>query len=150
MAMTQENRDGESRVYDGRIFDSPLVVPGYIENEPERYVAEKPYDLTRFEYSILRKPYTADFWFNIISGGTAGLVVSVIGKSITALIAQKQPTLENWEIVAILAGIIISLVLKYFIKSEDDKEKIKLMKVVDSHFEQNRPRHLHLTKGERK
>ena len=73
--MNKETKNKEPKVYDGRTFDSPLVVPGYIDDEPERYIAEKPFDLTRFEYSILRKPYKADFWFNIISGGTAGLFV---------------------------------------------------------------------------
>lgn len=147
--MNEKTDIEESTVYEGRTFDSPLVVPGYIEDEPERYVAEKPFDLTRFEYSILKKPYKADFWFNIISGGTAGLVVSVMGKSIAALIAKQTPTLEPWEIVAIISGVLISLAFKYAIKSDDDKEKNKLMKVIDNHFEQNKPRHLHLTKGEK-
>lgn len=148
--MNEKTNSEESMVYEGRTFDSPLVVPGYIEDEPERYVAEKPFDLTRFEYSILKKPYKADFWFNIISGGIAGLVVSVLGKSIAALIGKQTPILETWEIVAIISGVLISLAFKYAIKSDDDKEKDKLMKVVDSHFEQNKPRHLHLTKGEKR
>ena len=65
--------EGKQEYVEGKQFDSPLILPGVIEEEPERYVAEKPYDLTRFEYSILKKPYLADFWFNIVSGGTAGL-----------------------------------------------------------------------------
>ena len=148
--MTDEMKIKEPKTHDGRTFDAPLVVPGYIENEPERYVAEKPFDLTRYEYSILRKPYHADFWFNLASGATAGLILSVIGKSIAALIAKQTPKLEIWEIVAIAAGVIVSLVFKFAFRSKDDKDKEKLVKVVDVYFEQNKPRHLHLTKGDQK
>jgi hypothetical protein len=40
--------------------------------------------------------------------------------------------------------------LKKKFKSYDDIEKEKLMSVIDSHFEQNKPRHLHLTKGRKR
>lgn len=142
-----EDQDEKSHSYEGRTFDEPLIVPGHIDSEPERYIAEKPFDLTRFEYSILRKPYTAEFWFTLVAGATGGVAISVIGKAITALIAKQTPSLELWEIITILLGIILSFLLNKKFKSDYDIEKNKLMSVIDSHFEQNKPRHLHLTKG---
>lgn len=131
----------------GKEFDEPLIMTGTIEAEPVRYVAEKPYDLTRFEYSIVKKPYIADFWFNIVAGGSGGLVISVMGKAITALIDKQEPTLEIWEIIAVVIGIALSVILKLCCKSDDDKEKDKLMNVINDHFSTNKPRRLHLTNG---
>ncbi len=131
------------------MFDEPLILPGHIDSEPERYIAEKPFDLTRFEYSILRKSNAVDFRFALVSGATAGVVLSVICKSIAALIAKQNPTLEIWEVIAVIVGGILSYMLKCKLKSEEDKEKYKLISVIDNHFEQNKPRHLHLTKGGR-
>lgn len=148
--MSKESDEEKSESYEGRTFDEPLILPGHIDSEPERYIAEKPFDLTRFEYSILRKPYAADFWFVLVSGATAGVVLSVIGKSIAALIAKANPALEMWEFIAVIIGIVLSYISKYKFRSLDDKEKDKLMSVIDNHFEQNRPRHLHLTKGRRR
>ncbi|MGG1354691.1 hypothetical protein ABE212_07885 [Psychrobacter pacificensis] len=134
----------------GKEFDEPLIISGKIEAEPERYVAEKPYDLTRYEYSIVKKKYQADFWLNIISGGTAGLFISVAGKIITALLDKQKPILEVWEIIAVIIGIVLAFVIKIFLKSDDDKEKDKLIGIIDDHFSKNKPRRLHLTNGEEK
>ncbi|GHB00523.1 hypothetical protein ACFFLG_02325 [Shewanella indica] len=147
--MSKELEDTKSQSYEGRMFDEPLILPGHIDSEPERYIAEKPFDLTRFEYSILRKSNAVDFRFALVSGATAGVVLSVICKSIAALIAKQNPTLEIWEVIAVIVGGILSYMLKCKLKSEEDKEKYKLISVIDNHFEQNKPRHLHLTKGGR-
>lgn len=148
--MSKEQEDDISKSYQGRTFDAPLIVPGHIDSEPERYIAEKPFDLTRFEYSILRKPYNADFRFALVSGATAGVFLSIVGKTIAALIVKQSPTFEIWEVIAFIVGCIASWAFKSKFKSEDDREKDKLMSVIDSHFEQNRPRHLHLTQGRKK
>lgn len=145
-----ENEEEKTQSYEGRTFDEPLIVPGHIDAEPERYIAEKPFDLTRFEYSVLKKPYTAEFWFTLVAGATVGVVISIIGKTTTALVAKQSPSLESWEIITVLIGVVVAVVLKKCLKSEDDQEKDKLMRVIDSHFEQNRPRHLHLTKGRKR
>ncbi|EOE6195880.1 hypothetical protein ACKOZB_004647, partial [Vibrio parahaemolyticus] len=131
----------------GEEFDTPLIMKGGIEYEPERYVAEKPYDLTRYEFSILKKSSGSEMWFNLIAGGTAGVVVSVIGKTIASLIDKKDPSLATWEIVAVIVGIGISILVKNKIKSDDEKEKEQLLSIVDTHFAQNRKRRLHLTQG---
>jgi len=43
----------ETRVISGQEFDTPLIFKGSISDEPERYVAEKPYELTKYEFIIL-------------------------------------------------------------------------------------------------
>ncbi|HIF9187354.1 hypothetical protein [Photobacterium damselae] len=87
-------------------------------------------------------------WFNLIAGGTAGVFVSVIGKTIASLIDKKDPSLATWEIVAVVVGIGISIVVKKKIKSDEEKEKEQLLSIVETHFAQNRKRRLHLTQGE--
>ncbi|MEZ9042849.1 hypothetical protein [Vibrio sp. 10N.247.311.47] len=131
----------------GEEFDTPLIMEGGIEYEPERYVAEKPYDLTRYEFSILKKPSGSEMWFNLAAGGTAGIVISVIGKTVASLIDKKDPSLATWEIVAVVIGIGISILIKKMFKSDDEVEKNQLLEVVDTHFTQNRKRRLHLTQG---
>lgn len=140
------DNSNESHI-EGQQFDSPLIMNGAIDHEPQRYVAEKPYDLTRYEYSILKRPYSAEFWFNIVAGGTAGIVISVVGKSISALVDKQDPSLANWEIVAVGVGVFLSVIIKKYLQSTDDKERNQLMDVVDNHFTENKPRRLHLTKG---
>jgi len=132
---------------EGQRFDSPLIMLGDIDHEPQTYVAEKPYDLTRYEYSILKRPSSAEFWFNLVAGGTAGIVISVVGKLISALVDKQEPSLENWEVVAVLVGFFISAGISKLFKSTDDKERFQLIDVVDNHFNTNKPRRLHLTKG---
>ncbi|MDD1783437.1 hypothetical protein LRP49_19885 [Enterovibrio sp. ZSDZ35] len=131
----------------GETFDTPLIMEGGIDYEPERYVAEKPYDLTRYEFSILKKSSSSETWFNLIAGGTAGVVITVAGKTIASLIDKKDPSLATWEIVAVVVGIGISILVKKKIKSDDEKEKEQLLSVVDAHFTQNRKRRVHLTQG---
>lgn len=145
-----EDKEEKLHSYEGRTFAEPLIVPGHIDTEPERYIAEKPFDLTKFEYSILRKPYMAEFWFTLAAGATGGVVISVVGKSMTALIAKQNPSLELWEIITVALGVALSLWFKKKFNSDNDLEKNRLMSVIDRHFEQNRPRHLHLTKGKRR
>lgn len=145
--MTEETITSDSHHVNGGEFDTPLIMKGEIEHEPERYVAEKPYDLTRYEFSILRKPSSSDVWFNLVAGGTAGIVVSVVGKTIASLIDKKDPSLATWEIVAVVIGIGASILVKKVIKSDDQKEKEELLSIVDTHFSQNRKRRLHLTQG---
>ena len=97
--------DTKNKTVSGKEYDSPIILPGSPDIEPQLYVAEKPYDLTQFEYSILKRNFSGDFWCNIFAGATAGLAISVLAKAITALLSKKNPELETWEIVAIIMGI---------------------------------------------
>lgn len=143
--MTEQNR-----VIEGERFDKPLVMAGAIDAEPERYIAEKPYELTKYEFSIIRKRTSSELWFVTTIGATAGVLLSVLGKSLSALLEKKTPTLEQWEMWAIAAGIVVAVAFK-FIRSREEKERSQLEEVIDGHFQTNRLRRVHLTAlGDRK
>jgi hypothetical protein len=116
--MTEETENTVSEV----VYDSPIILPGEVAIEPQRYVVERPYDLTRYEYSYLKRNFSGGFWCNIFAGATAGLVISVLGKSVISLIANKTPNLQTWELVSIGMGVLLSLLFKFCIKSDDDKK----------------------------
>lgn len=132
------------RVIEGERFDKPLVMEGAIEAEPERYIAEKPYELTKFEFGVLRKINRSEFWFSITAGATAGIAIAIAGKALAALIAKQNPVLESWELWAVGAGFIGSLALR-LIPTKDDVARQKLEDVIEGHFATNLPRRLHLT-----
>lgn len=138
--------DTSERVIDGGRFDKPLILPGIITAEPERYIAEKPYELTKFEFSILRKRMTSELLFTITAGATAGVILNVAGKALSSLLAKENPVLETWELWAIGFGSLASVVFKFLIIGSD-KERLHLEKVIDGHFENNKPRRVHLTSG---
>jgi hypothetical protein len=140
-------RQSPPRVIEGERFDSPLVMHGAIDAEPQRYIAEKPYELTKFEFTILRKRVASEFWFTLVAGATAGLCISIAGKALAALLEKKTPTVESWELWGVGVGVLASLVLKLR-PSQDDKERIQLEKVVEGHFSANRPRRVHLTQNQ--
>jgi len=118
-----------------------------LDDEPIRYLVERPYDLSQLEYITLKKASTLGFWCNIIAGGTAGIVLSIIGKALSSLIAKENPELQVWEIVAVIVGTVLALLFKYCLKNADDAEKSKLVATVDEHFITNKPRRLHVTNG---
>ena len=117
---------------------------GAIETEPERYIAEKPYDLTKFEFSVLCRRSSAGFLFALVAGATAGIAITIAGKVLAALLEKKPPTVEAWEIWAVVIGLALSLALK-LIRSKDDNERATLEEVISGHYAQNRPRRLHVT-----
>lgn len=49
---------------------------------------------------------------------------------------------------AIVIGIVVSLLFKLLFKSEDDKTKSELNEVIDTHFQKSKPRRVHLTSQE--
>jgi hypothetical protein len=128
----------ENRVISGEEIVLSTFVSRRIDFENQRYVAQKPYDLTQYEYSFIKRSFTGDFWCNFFAGGTAGVVISVIGKTVSALLTKKNPELENWELYAILIGVIASLASKFLFRSEDDKAKSKINKIIDSHFQKSK------------
>lgn len=133
----------QARIIEGERFDQPLVVEGAIE-EPQRYIAEKPYELTKFEFSIIRRKDSSSFWATAFSGATVGLIISALGKALAALLDKKSPSLEMWELCAIVAGIFMT-VLFSCIRSKDSKERDELEAVINGHFTANKPRRLHVT-----
>lgn len=135
-------------VISGQEFDTPLILKGTISTEPERYVAEKPYELTKYEFSVLRKRFTSEMWFQLIAGGTAGLLIAVLGKAVSALLDKQNPNFEKWEVWALVIGAGLSLISKFALRTKEDIEKEELEKVIESHFKTNRPRRIHLTQRE--
>ncbi len=136
----------EENVISGRNFDEPLIFVGNIA-EPERYVAEKPYELTKYEFSVLRRRGSADLGFQVSVGATAGILLTVAGKILSSLIGKKPQTTEMWEIICIIIGILFCIVFKKAVKTKEDKEKEELDNVIDNHFRTNKPRRVHLTQG---
>ena len=127
-------------------FDTPLYVSGEITNEPERYLAEKPYELSKFEFSILKKgKFRSDTLFQLISGATVGFVLVIIGKALNALIQKQTPTLENWELWSVGAGIVLGIILKFRSKTADEKEFDEIKEYINQHFESTPRRRIHLT-----
>lgn len=143
--MAEEAIGKEQTQVQGKEFDEPLLMHGGIDIEPERYIAEKPYDLTKYEFKVLKTSSSSELWFNLCAGGTAGIVIAVIGKVLSSLIDMAEPSLEKWEIFAIFAGVIMSIIIKKCYKTKDDVEKEQLLDVVESHFVQTRKRRVHLT-----
>lgn len=137
----------DKRLIEGGRFDEPLIIPGAIDVEPERYIAEKPYELTKYEFSVIRKRMSSELLFAITASATAGLLIGVVGKIVVALLDKKSPTMEQWELWALVIGIFASILFKCF-RSKEDKERLQLEDVIEGHFHTNKPRRLHLTKAE--
>ena len=134
-----------------RQFDTPLYVAGEISAEPERYLAEKPFELSKFEFSILKKgKFRTDTWFQLVAGATIGLVLVIAGKALNALTQQQTPTLENWELWSVGSGIILAAILKFSRKTEEEKEFDEIRHSISQHFENSPRRRVHLTGREEK
>ena len=134
-----------------RQFDTPLYVAGEISGEPERYLAEKPYELSKFEFSILKKgKFRTDTWFQLSAGATIGLIIAVAGKALSALVQKQSPTLEGWELWAVGAGIVLATILKFLPKTGDEKEFDETRQYISQHFENSPRRRVHLAGREEK
>jgi len=134
----------------GQLFDSPLYVSGGVTGEPERYLAEKPYELSKYEFSILKKgKFSSDIWVPSVIGAIVGFILAVIGKLLQALIAKQNPSLEQWEIWAIIAGIIVCLLFKFVRKrTSEEKEFERIKQYIDQHFLTSPKRRVHVTREE--
>lgn len=134
----------QNRIIEGERFDKPLVLAGVIDAEPERYIAEKPYELTKYEFSIIRKRMSSELMFISTIGATAGVLIAVIGKFVVALLDKKAPTVESWEVWAVGIGFLASMAFKC-IRSKESRERLQLEEVIEGHFHANKPRRIHLT-----
>lgn len=146
--MTEEDNNQETQIISGQQFEEPLYVNGGITKEPERYLAEKPYELSKFEFSILKKgKLKSDTWFKLVSGATAGFVLSILGKALNSLIQRQIPSLESWELWAVIAGIIAAAILKKTKrKTEDEKEFEAVRDYIDHYFKTTPRRRIHVAR----
>lgn len=138
----------DNGVISGIEFDEPLFFKGNINAEPERYVAEKPYELTKYEFSLLRKKNNSDLLFQFVASATVGFAIALVGKIVGVILNKQSPNIEKWEMWALIVGLLLSLAVKFFIKTKDDEEKMRLESNIERHFSTNKPRRIHLTKGE--
>ena len=136
----------QNKVIEGKQFDSPLVLPGASNVEPQRYIAELPYELTKYEFVVLRRRGTSHLLFTSAVSATVGIALMLTGKFVSGVITQQQPDWHKWELVTLELGIVLSIVLT-FVRSRDDKERERLEEVINSHFQANKPRRVHVTAG---
>jgi hypothetical protein len=143
--LTKSSKDKEETLgISGREFDTPLYVDGEVSDEPEMYLGEKPYELSKYEFSVLRKKKASSkFWFQLICGATAGFILSVVGKILHSLILKVDPKLELWEICAILVGIIAAVFLKNK-KTTETVEAEKIEQYIEQHYISNPKRRIHI------
>jgi hypothetical protein len=129
--------------------NKPLFISGGVEGEPEKYLGVKPYDLDKYEFSVLRKSLdNKSIWFNSFMGGTVGGIVIVISKLIQLAIAQKPLSLEYYEIIAIGIGAMgasLSWMIRKYKLSDEEKEKMELVANIASWFKRNPKRNIHVT-----
>jgi hypothetical protein len=134
-----------------RQFDTPLYVAGEISGEPERYLAEKPYELSKFEFSVLKKgKFRSNTLFHLVSGATIGLILTILGKTLNALVQKQTPTLESWELWSLGAGIALAVITRVGYKTEDEKEFDEIRKYINQHFEESPRRRVHRAGREEK
>ncbi len=133
----------------GRNFDTPLYVAGEITNEPERYLAEMPYELSKFEFSIIKKgKFKDDAWFLIVCGATASFGLVILGKVLNGLIQKQTPSLENWELWSVVIGVVLAIILKSFKKQNKTADEIEFDEIregINHHFENTKQRRIHIT-----
>jgi hypothetical protein len=130
-----------------RQFDSPLYVAGHITTEPEIYLAEKPYELSKFEFSVIKKgKFKTDAWFQLVCGATLGIGLTILGKVLNALIQKQTTTLDNWELWSIGAGILLAIIIKRcnLNKTADEIEFDDAKNYINQQFENSRRRRIHV------
>ena len=129
---------------EGERFDAPFVIRGSVEAEPERYIAEKPYELTLYEFTVLRRASGSKKVASTSLGATIGVVITIAGKLVLSLTGGTAPEIEMWQIYSAAIGVVIWGIASLF-KSADEKQKAELENVIDGHFTANRPRRVHVT-----
>lgn len=144
--MTEGLHNQETERISGQRFDNPLYVQGGITGEPERYLAEKPFELSKYEFSILKKgKFRSDSLFQLVCGATIGFVLLILGKALNALIQKQTPSLENYELWSVGAGIIIALILKFRKQTPEEKEFNEVTDYIDKHYKETPIRRIHVT-----
>lgn len=130
-------------------FDEPLYVDGEVTHEPETYLAEKPYELSEFEFSVLRKgQFKSNIWFELVFGATIGFVLNIAGKTLSALIQKETPSVDKWELWSIGVGIVLALLLRFRKRNSDEKEFNEIKDYINQHFKTSLRRRVHIPRKE--
>ncbi len=143
MTESSKNKDGIT-VISNQKYDTPLYVNGEISDEPERFLGEKPYELSRYEFSIVYKNKApSKLWFQIVCGALTGFVFSIAGKILHSLILKAKPKVELWEILTIIVCLIAAVLVKK-IKTKEEVEAEQIEGLIDQHFILNPKRRIHI------
>lgn len=128
------------------ISHEPLYVKGGVEGEPVKYLAVKPYELDKYEFSVLKKKFeNKSMWFNASIGATAGFIILLLAKMIQLAINQQPIEFELYELIVIFVGALTSWLLREPKITEDETEQLNLVKDVDDWFSRNPNRNIHVT-----
>lgn len=137
------NSDSEESLSGTNTSNKPLFIKGGVAGEPVKYLGVMPYDLDKYEFSVLRKSFdNKTFWFNASLGATAGFIFLLIAKLIQLAIAQKPLSFEYYEIIAIVVGGLVSWFLRKPEVCEDEQEKLNLIKDISAWFDRNPKRNI--------
>lgn len=126
--------------------NEPLFIRGGVEGEPVKYLGVKPYEMDKYEFSVLRRSFeNKSIWFNASIGATCGFVFLILAKIIQLAISQKPISIEYYEIVAVVIGGLVSYFLRKPKVSEEESEKMELIGDISNWFEQNPNRNIHVS-----
>jgi hypothetical protein len=126
--------------------NEPLYVTGGVDAEPTKYLAVKPYELDKYQFSVLKKRFeNKSMWFNAVIGATAGCIFLLLAKIIQLGVNQQPIKIELYEVVAVAIGAFMAWLLRKPKISEDEAEQLDFVKEVDDWFSQNPKRAVHVT-----
>ncbi|MCK8065730.1 hypothetical protein [Vibrio sp. 1CM7H] len=126
--------------------NEPLFVKGGVEGEPVKYLGVKPYELDKYEFSILKKKFeNKSVWFNAALGATAGSILLLFAKVIQLALTKQEISIEIYEIIVILLGALVSWRLRNPKVSDEELEQQGIVKDIDDWFSQNPKRNIHVT-----
>ncbi|WP_444903833.1 hypothetical protein ACJJIU_00300 [Microbulbifer sp. CnH-101-E] len=127
--------------------DRPFYVEGTVEQEPQKYLGTRPYELDKYEFSVLKKKFFGkDALLSGVIGATAASFLLVLSKTVISLSRKKTPEVESYELVSILIGLIIIYILyKKCSPGKAEAEKINLERQIDEWFVKNPKRDIHVT-----
>ncbi|MCG3734479.1 hypothetical protein [Vibrio cincinnatiensis] len=126
--------------------NEPLFVKGGVEGEPVKYLGVKPYELDKYEFSILKKKFeNKSVWFNAALGATAGSIFLLLAKVIQLALTKQEISIEIYEIATVLLGAIASWNLRTPTLSDDELEQQEIVKDIDDWFSQNPKRNIHVS-----
>lgn len=141
----------QNRPIQGRNFDAPLILPAGGNVEPQRYIAEEPFDMTKYEFEVLRRPRSTNLLVRSLFGATIGVAIMLAGKYVAAILEAKSPTWQVWEWGALGVGIVVTGAVALIVRvrrSRAEQEREELEKVIDGHFATKKQRRVHIAGAE--
>lgn len=137
-----ENGDSETR-------HGPLFIKGGVDLEPLKYLGVRPFELDRYQLSVLKRNFDKkSSLFNACLGATVGTVLLLLAKFIHLAIERKVFSLEWHEIIAVILGVWLSYILRTPVVTDEEKEKLELIREISDWFEANPNRAIHVSQKE--